>query len=89
MLDENVDARLAFTGFSQASHIAEQMFLRFGDDEESQRRGTPGSGGGAVPRGKHRDVVRPSGCGAVGLWGSVVGHCLESAAQLAVCPGGR
>ena len=65
MLDENVDARLAFTCFSQASHIAEQMFLRFGDDEESQRRGTPGSGGGAVPRGKHRDVVRPSGCGAV------------------------
>ena len=65
MLDENVDARLAFIGFSQASHIAEQMFLRFGDDEESQRRGTPGSGAGAVPRGKHRDVVGPSGCGAV------------------------
>ena len=43
MLDANVDARLAFTGFSQASHIAEQMFLRFGDDEESQRRGMPGS----------------------------------------------
>ena len=69
VLHENGDACSAFAGFSEASHIAGKMFLKMGDDEESPRRGTPGSGAGAVSSWTHRVVVGRSGCGAV--WSAI------------------